>query len=805
MISALFFLSGLTSLIYEVVWQKRIMTALGSDVYATSMTLSAFMLGLALGSFLAGKVADRVSGRVLIYGFLELLIGVYAVSFPSILAFAGHPLHDLYVNYFGAASSVYWTFKFAIIFIVLMIPSAMMGATLPIVVAEFAVSEGHAGEEVSRFYSINTIGAFFGVLVSGFISIYMFGLSTTTWTAATLNFIIAGVAIVTHFARQKEDSIISKAGPSANIPLMVYGRSTARAAIVSAFFIGFCILALEVVWARMLIQYMAATVYSFSTMLLFVLLGIFLGARKSRSFIESGKELPEKYVLYIMLAGLYVSVSALLFYVFPNLYTNLVFAMLAVFKGNPDSWLFVSTVGKGLASAFFVLIPCVMSGMLFPMAVRMCTDSVEHAGGKLSSVYVANTAGSIIGPLAASFILIPAFGAKGAMIALALMLVAVGAGAVHYMGKRVEKSHLALAGAVIVLSLTAMLMPKKIVANYARPSKDTRLIYSREGVYQNINILKNQSGQTVFMIDGNVEADNSYLQLRHFVLKSHFPLLLNPKPDNALVIGLGLGLTTSYLESFPLVKWIDVIELSPEVVGAHAYIKDVNGGVLTKPKVHVIVDDGRNYLANTGKKYGIITIDPIHPMISGVGTLYTREFYELVKDRLADNGAFIQWMPSYHMSPESMKTAINTFAGVFKETAVIYVKGHFLLVGKKEGWKIDYALIKKNFNLGEKDLASIDVHSPVELLSLVAMTPDKVREYIGAFDKINTDDNLWLEYHVPYDYLHDIRSSVSSVFPFWGLSFGHISNASPDDIAEIQTEWEKRRAQVTPEMAKPIK
>jgi len=804
-ISVLFFFSGLTSLIYEIVWQKRIMTELGSDIYATSMTLSAFMLGLALGGFTAGRFADTVKRRVLAYGALELLIGVYAINFPKLLAVSETFLKGFYLDYFLSEPILYWSVKFGLIFMILVAPSTLMGATLPLVVAEFTERDNKVGSAVSLYYSLNTIGAFFGVLLSGFVLIYAFGLSTTTWIAASFNFSIAAAAL--WIGSQSMQSAVAprENAPGAAVGAAVYTPRTATIAITTIFIVGFCVLAMEVVWTRMLVQYFSATVYSFSIMLLFVLVGIWGGARKIRAHADSAVDLFAQYTNAITGMGVYVAFTALLFYAFPNVYLNLVFIMTGVMKKSPEYWMAITTIGKTVTAGFFIFVPCYLSGMVFPMAVRLYTDSARHVGGSTSSIYVSNTIGSVLGPLVASFILAPALGIRGSMLFMAFILVATGALAFFARKKSLEKVQGAAIFATALIMVVVPFIPKGIIANYTKASGDTEVVYSREGIYQTITILKSAKGHTIFMIDGNVEADNSYLQLRHFVLKSHFATLIHHDPRNVLVIGLGLGLTTSYLSNYALVKNIDVVELSPEVALAHKHIGYVNGDVLNNKKVNLVVDDGRNYLSSSGKKYDVITIDPIHPRISGVGTLYTRQFYELVKDRLSDDGVFIQWMPSYHMAPGSFKTAANTFVNVFDSAVFLYVKGHFLLVSKKGKWGIDYKSVRDNFHLAAKDLELINVHSPEEMISLVAMTPDMTHKYLDGFERVNTDDNLWLEYHVPGDYLYDVKSVVEPAFRFWGLNPEFIRNASKAELGAIMQAWRKRRSQVLPELEKPEK
>jgi spermidine synthase len=433
---------------------------------------------------------------------------------------------------------------------------------------------------------------------------------------------------------------------------------------------------------------------------------------------------------------------------------------------------------------------------LFPIAVKISSNSNQSIGKTTSVIYYWNTIGSVLGPLTTAFVLIPLLNIKGAFFAISLFIILTGT----LLNFKQTKLYTAFDIIPIVIFITIIsisyLLPDKIVSNYSIIAKETELIYHEEGNAQTISLLKNDKNQTIFLIDGNVEADNSPTQLRHFILKGHLPLLLHPQPDNVLVIGLGMGITLNAIENNPAVKTIDLVELSPQVVKAQEYLININNDVLNNEKLNLIIDDGRNYLSATTKKYDMITVDPIHPRISGVGTLYTREFYEQVSEHLNHNGIYIQWIPSYQMSPHSFKMAVNTFKTTFPHSILWYVKGHVLLLGKKNNIIIDYDIMKKNFYNISPDMKRINIRNTEELLSLVAMTPDYLNLYTDGFNMQNNDNNLYLEYHVPGQYLYNVDDIIKSILPYWGFSDVYIKNVNQEERNTIFAYWDERETKL---------
>jgi spermidine synthase len=227
------------------------------------------------------------------------------------------------------------------------------------------------------------------------------------------------------------------------------------------------------------------------------------------------------------------------------------------------------------------------------------------------------------------------------------------------------------------------------------------------------------------------------------------------EPRSVLVIGLGMGITLRATTRHPGLEQIDVVELSPEILEAHALLGEINGDVVHDPLVHITIDDGRNYLKMTDRKYDMITADPIHPKISRVGYLYTEEYYRSIHEHLKPGGVVCQWMPLYQISPTRLRSAMKSFAKVFPAATFWYVKNHGLFVARRDGEPLDYEVMARKVQdpRVREDLASIDVHSPEEFLNLLLLGPAQVRAFIDAEPDVpdNTDAYPYLEYFVPSD------------------------------------------------------
>jgi spermidine synthase len=270
-----------------------------------------------------------------------------------------------------------------------------------------------------------------------------------------------------------------------------------------------------------------------------------------------------------------------------------------------------------------------------------------------------------------------------------------------------------------------------------------------------------------------------------------------------------LGITLAATVRNPAVDSVQVIELSREMVEAHKYLHEVDGGVLDSPKVSVRIDDGRNFFAMTDRRFDMITADPIHPRITGVGYLYTEQYYYSIKQRLKPGGVVCQWMPMYNISKQSFDVAFRTFAHVFRNASFWYVRGHGLFVATQSSFKIDFADLSKRIaeHPVADDMASIDIYNAEDFTSYLLMGPRQIQQYLAASsdDTLNTDSNAYLEYHTPSEFLYKTRDIVQDLVKYAGYDSAIIQNASPEQLDMIRAEWQRRQARLLPELDEPLR
>jgi spermidine synthase len=804
--SIIFFLSGATSLVYQVAWMRKLSLFFGSDVYSAAITLSAFMGGLCIGSGLAGWLARRLVRPLFAYGLLEVMVAVYAVSFAAILGWFDPLLSDLYRNDYIAHPSIYQTARAAVAFAVLLPPTAMMGATLPLVVQHFAVSDRVLGARLGHFYAMNTLGALAGAIVGGFILLPQLGVVRSLIASAAVNLVI-GLAAMWLAARSGP----VKVEPSSFRP-EVAARGRSRWLVTLAIGIsGFAALALEVLWIRILVQSFSATAYAFSIMLACFLAGIFIGSEREGRRVDALKRPAERLIRLELALFVYVALLAVLTYLVPGFFGTLLWGLTAVTGGGFGP---ASIAAQAIAAALLIILPTLWLGATFPLAVKVYAKDIHERAVDTGTVYAANTLGALLGALAAGFVLIPLFGARNSLLVVAglFFLAALVAAPLSEKPAQARDWPLRQAAAAtgVIIAVVAALLPRQILVNFnMQQSTQPQIVYHGEGVAHTVDIIRTPANNTLMMVNGNIEADTTLVQRRHFILKAHLPLLLHRDPKNVAVIGLGLGVTLAATARNPAAENIRLVELSPEMVEAHRYLRDITSDVLANPKIRLLIDDGRNFLNRSTETFDMITADPIHPRITGVGYLYSREYYEAVRAHLRPGGYILHWMPMYAISRTSFDVAFRTFASVFPHASFWYVRGHGLFVAGLEPLTIDFARLSARFDhpAVRRDFESIGIRSAHELLAHLFMDEQQVARYLASAEvgnKLNTDDNGYLEYATPFEFLHQTKTIIEALKPFAGWDRARLVGATADDLAEIDRLYSKRQAILFDELSRPV-
>ena len=362
----------------------------------------------------------------------------------------------------------------------------------------------------------------------------------------------------------------------------------------------------------------------------------------------------------------------------------------------------------------------------------------------------------------------------------------------------------------IASSIAILIMPNKTIINYnMQKNTQPKIIYHEHGVSHTLDIVKSDDGHIILMVNGNIESDTTYIQKKAFVLKAHLPLLLHGEANNVAVVGLGLGITLKSLISNPLVKNLKLIELSPDMIKAHQLNPEIFGDTLKNSKLEIVVDDARNYMNMSSHKFDIITADPIHPRITGVGYLYTKEYYEILKKNITTNGIVLQWIPMYRISKKSFDVALKTFTEVYPNYSFWYVRGHGLLVGSLKPINLDFKDFAERYNQTpiQKELQSINMKTPEQVLGYMLMDKDNILSYLNSDEEIliNTDDNAYLEFHTPFEFLEKTENIVSKLLPHLGWKLKSILKSySNDEENEIKKFFNYRVNKLIPELKEKI-
>jgi len=708
----------------------------GVTVHAASTVWATFMAGLAIGSVVAGHLGDRVRSPLRWFGATELAIGVTALATPALVA----TLQQIYLGWHPTLAE--WTggvtaARIVMGFLALIVPTVLMGATLPLVIRSSMVQHGTLRQQTAVLYGSNAAGAIAGTLVAGLHLVPEYGIRGSFLTAAGLNLVVGLAAIALSFiVRPAVSSWTSTADPvdgsRANAPL---SSSRLRALLVVFSLSGFVSLALEVVWFRVLTLFLRPTVYGFSVMLATILAGVALG-----SYVITPMLTRPHLRWLAWLAGVELAAAVAIVVSFgPLTYLGdlsrrispAVSAILPEYLAYP------------MAGSLLAIFPtALLMGLAFPVGLHLWSigGHGRHTSRRVGVFYSLNVAGSILGSLLAGFVLLPQVGSRGSLVLLAaitfgsgLMLVAL-----SELSRR-SRSLLALTGtAVFALAIWAAPDPfDQFVAN-RYPGQ--AIVWREEGVEATV-VVHERSGELSLTVNGNHEASTGGTMTYVHRRVGHLPLAVHPDPKSALVIGLGGGATAGAVSRHTGVR-LDIVELAGAVVRGARFFTAINDRVLDKPHVTLRVDDGRNYMLLTPHRYDVVTADVILPIWAGAGNLYSAEYFQLMKRVLEPGGLVLQWVAG---TEAEYKTIARTFLSVFPQTTV-WSDGS-LLLGSVEPlqlrqrdftWKLEVP--------GRREaLRELGVESFEQLLGMFVAGPHELAAFVGD-GPLLTDDKPLTEY-----------------------------------------------------------
>jgi len=760
-ILVLFVLSGFCGLVYQVVWLRMLTLTFGSTVYAVSTLLTAFMGGLALGSTGFGRLTPRIRRPLLTYGLLELAIGLYGLSTPWLFG----RLDDFYIiiyQHFTPGATTFAVLRFVMAMAILIVPTFLMGGTLP-VLARFVIrKKEQAGAGAGVLYFANTAGAVLGCFAAGFILIPGLGLRMAILVAAVLNALVfVFAAMLSHrFGEplEPEKPLAQPVGsPAAGLP----GDNTLRRLFFVFFFLtGMASLAYEVYWTRILVLYLGSSVYAFSVMLVVLLLGLALGSLICAPLSDrlSPAGLAGWFGAVELGIGAAILIQVQQFKTLSETMGNMGMAL-----GSPSYVKMI--IVFFFATANVMLVPTVLMGASFPLAAKAVSGSLRRVGRDLGDLYGINTRGAIVGSVAGGFILIPLLGVQWSMGVTAALNVAVGGVALvtTRRGRRWGGRWL-LAPLPLVLVLAYVLLfnglyPQDQVLTSAGVFNHrgvSRVIHFEEDAQATITVeeVRDTRGDwRSISLNGVNVAGTAIDLLAVQKMQGHLPLLVHGDARSVLHIGFGSGGTAHAVSKYPGVEHIRVAEISPGVIRTSArYFEEINHTFWeTDERVKITYCDGRNFILAAPLTFDVILSDSIHPRYAGNGSLYTKEYYELCRNKLNPGGIVSQWLPFYSLTDENLRMIFKSFQAVFPETYVFYVNSTInpftVVLGRVEGEKIDVERMAELLAIPSvnADLQDIGQTDPVRILDNFLFGREALERYVQGVP-FHTDDWPAVEY-----------------------------------------------------------
>lgn len=736
---ALFFLSGACGLVYQVVWLRKLSLVFGTTTFAVSAVISSFMAGLGLGSYLSGRhLAHR--GRALrLFGAMEVGVGLYALLLPWLLEAVERSFTRAVA---GLGLTVYGEslLKLGLSFAVLLLPTSLMGATLPLLAEHTVERFGHLGTRVGRLYALNTFGAAVGCFVAGFAAIPALGVSGTTWAAAALNFTVGALAIALGGGTPA-------AGPATRVedaaPPALYANETLRWAIVAFAISGFAGLGLEVAWTRLITLIFTGTTYAFTTMLAVYLLGIAAG---SLAFGRIADRSPDPLRLFGMLEiaiGVSVLATAPLFARGPRWVVHLTTAL-------GGGWL-AEAAAKFAVGAALLILPTFLFGTTFPVVSRIAARSLAGLGATVGRLYAANVAGGIAGGVAAGFVLVPALGTDltlrvlcGALLALGLVLVVASPVAT-------ARARGLAAAAVAVGALLAVItgfsdVSQAIHRQWLQPGE--RVSFYREGAEATVWVAESRTAKRI-LVNGSQATGTHLAGISINRLQGVLPFLFERLPRRVLAICFGSGTTFGTVSEFPGAR-VDGVEIAPQVIQAAGRFRRENYDVLRNPRFHLHLDDGRNFLLKSRDRYDAITMEPMHPAKTGVVNFYTTDFYALCRAHLEPGGVLSQWVPLYNLQPSDVRMLYRSFTESFPHVLAFLYSHDTFLVGSDRPLDLSAARFLGRMPSARlrQDLAALALDSPAHMLSTFFMGRDAMARFAEGAPVV-TDDRPLVEFTGP--------------------------------------------------------
>ncbi|MBN1476492.1 fused MFS/spermidine synthase [Candidatus Sumerlaeota bacterium] len=799
-----FFLSGIAGLIYEIIWTRLLALVMGATVYSLSTVLVAFMAGLGLGAWLISGPMRRHPewSRLRLYGTFEIIIGLWCLGLPWLMR-AVEPLFAvIYNRLYGSDPGALFTYslaQFAICAPLMLVPTTLMGATLPLLADHVARRPGEVGRGVGLVYGINTVGAMVGAVTAGYLLIPLLGFTGTNLFAVGGNFVAGGLALWLARREGRGEEIESAPTETVDLPL-TESPSRGVAAVVFAIFAlsGLASMSYQIGWTRVISLIIDSTTYSFTIIVTCFILGLGLGSLLLSRMVDR----EPRPVMLLGLVQALIGMTAMVTLPILGLLSVWVFFLMIA---HHDQWWLMQLIIFVMVLGLLIL-PTLLMGATFPLVARILAPR-GGVGPVVGHAYAFNALGTIAGTFIAGFILIPhpAIGTERTLILATALNVALGIVAV-FASPELRLSRRAALGMGLgalwvagffvcvpinndgergwdkdIITSSPLFYYEQFFAGSLQHEMDfkgyldslgPRVDY-REGPFSTVVIRRGLRGHgRSFMIytGGRPEASDADAMQNVLI---HLGMMIHPDPRRVCVIGLGSGSTARAATTHPDLEHLDVIEISRAVRDLSAkYFPEIHAD-LERAGANIIVADGRNHLALTDQVYDVIVSQPSHPHLTGVASLYTRDFFQICRDRLAPGGICVIWNFAWRIEPEMFRAYMRSFEDVF-EGSCIFVLGQgsytFMIGFNADRPEIDWEVVARHLAECTDPKIVDDTHisdmtqllvwpTAREFIDILTLGPRGVARFAGE-GPLNTDDNALLEYALPRSYDVDRTSDI---------------------------------------------
>lgn len=763
LILLLFFVSGALALVYQVVWARMMTHVFGSTALAVGTVLAAFMSGLALGAWRFGKRADRHPDCLRLYALLEIGIAVAALASHLLLHQLG-PAHRAIYEWVGFSPALLGATRFGLAFLLIMAPTVLMGATLPVLTRFLSYRRKLVGINISTLYAINTFGAVSGVLLTGFFLIGRYGIHVPVYLAVAGNLAIGLIALMISATIRNfvPDSVKPVNEPSAQArqAVTVTGRGTYRLILFGLGLSGLTSFAYEIFWTRSLVFILGNSTYALSTMLAAFLTGIALGGYAARFLLKREWDRPVIFGWVQVFIGIFSAMAL------PLLFSTSDPQALGQYLLRSADQAFILLLSGFGISFLVMLVPAILIGATFPLVGQIAARDTESTGSVTGRVYAVNTLGNVAGALLPGLILLNWLGIQKGILAMAILNIGLG---FTVLATRLLRPparpawRIALPAALVVTVFLLGRTPLQFQfpSDGEQPWFET--LYYREGPLATTKVFANpENGEKHISVDGIVIGGTGQSEFKQLLL-AHLPKLLLDDVSTELSVGVGSGILLGESLLHEGVVHITGVEIEPSVVEGAAWFSDENHDVLGNPKLDIVVDDIASYLRTRAGTFRVISADEkTADEYASNGFSYSSDYYDMLRDHLATGGLAMQWVPTT-LPPRLYNMVLKTFAESFPHVQLWYFlpahkRGPFntILVGSNQPVPLRLEEMRERFDAHQDAMASLD---PYGLTSAESVLPHYVAGREALLEHlegsaVNSLDFPRYEFFYPWDYAY---------------------------------------------------